>query len=185
MRAYKAILLDRDGVINYDSDDYIKSPAEWQPIPGSLEAIAKLTQAGVPIAIVTNQSGVGRGLYDELTLAKIHQKLEQQVSGHGGKISAIYYCPHVPDDQCDCRKPNPGLLYQALKDLKVVANDAVLIGDSLRDIVAAQTCGCDAIVVRTGYGEITRLKVDKSIPVYSNLAAWVEDFLVWLSRHSQ
>lgn len=185
MRDYKAVLLDRDGVINFDSDAYIKSPAEWQAIPGSIEAIAKLSNEGVQVAVVTNQSGIGRGLYDEAELTAIHNKMLEEIALQQGKISGIYFCPHLPSDQCQCRKPNPGLVKQALADMKLTADEAVLIGDSLRDIVAAQTCGCDAIVVTTGNGEITKVKVSAEIPVYANLAAWVEDFILWRSKHFQ
>lgn len=185
MRDYKAVLLDRDGVVNFESNDYIKSPQEWHPIPGSIEAITKLTQRGVPVIIVTNQSGVGRGLYDEATLADIHQKMLTTIESQGGKIRAIYHCPHVPSDQCECRKPNPGMVKQALKELNLAAEEVVLIGDSLRDIVAAQTCGCDAVVVMTGYGAITQTKVSANTPIYGSLAEWVEDFLTWQSKHFQ
>ncbi len=136
MRAYKAVLLDRDGVINVDSEAYIKSPAEWYPIAGSLEAIAKLTQAGILVSIVTNQSGISRGYYDEMMLEAIHEKLLATVANLGGKIQKIYYCPHKPSDACQCRKPKPGLIQQALADLQLLANEVIMLGDSLTDLEA-------------------------------------------------
>jgi D-glycero-D-manno-heptose 1,7-bisphosphate phosphatase len=151
----KLIILDRDGVINYDSDDYIKSSAEWIPIPGSLAAIARLTQAGYLIAIASNQSGIARGLYTETTLTQIHQKMLDAIAAAGGRISGVFHCPHQPADQCDCRKPKPGLLQRIARTFDVALTDVPFIGDKQSDIEAAENAGCQPILVRTGYGEQT------------------------------
>ncbi len=151
----RLIILDRDGVINADSDDYIKSPAEWQALPGSLEAIARLTKGGYKVVVATNQSGVSRGLFDLATLNAIHAKMVREVATAGGRIDAIFFCPHGPDDGCTCRKPKPGLLLQILERFEVAAKDAVVVGDSLRDLQAAQAVGCPAILVLSGRGEQT------------------------------
>jgi D-glycero-D-manno-heptose 1,7-bisphosphate phosphatase len=169
----KLIILDRDGVINYESADYIKTPEEWQPIPGSLAAIAQLTQAGYTIAIATNQSGIAKGLYDHAALALIHQKLLFEVKRMGGEIAAIFYCPHGSYDDCVCRKPKPGLLYQIAEYFQISLKDIPFIGDSFRDIEAARKVGCQPILVRTGYGEQTLAQYPEllsEILVYMNLA---------------
>ena len=146
------ILLDRDGVINVDRDDYIKSPQEWFPITGSLEAIAQLYQHGYKIIVITNQSGIARGLFSEQTLHTIHKKMRQEVMAHGGQIDAIYFCPHQGSDQCECRKPKIGLLTQFAQDYAVDLTGLFFIGDSLRDIQAAQHAGAKPILVKTGNG---------------------------------
>ncbi len=148
----KVIFLDRDGVINADSPDYIKTPDEWQALPGSLEAIAKLTQAGFTLFIITNQSGVGRGLYSLETLNAIHQKMLAEVQAAGGKIKAIYFCPHHPDEHCSCRKPKPGLLLQAAQEHQLDLAKATLIGDSCRDIEAGLAVNAKTLLVMTGNG---------------------------------
>jgi D-glycero-D-manno-heptose 1,7-bisphosphate phosphatase len=173
------IILDRDGVINHDSDDFIKTPAEWEPIEGSLEAIAKLTYAGYRIVVITNQSGISRGLLDVGTLSRIHSKMRRMVSQVGGKLEAILYCPHGPDDGCDCRKPLDGAFYELAHRLRIDLKNVPAIGDSLRDIQAAQSVGAKPILVRTGKGEqtLTDPKLPKNIPVYDNLAAAVDGLL--------
>lgn len=150
----KLIILDRDGVINYDSDEYIKSPAEWVAIPRSLEAIARLNQAGFKVVVATNQSGVSRGYYDLATLKKIHEKMATELADVGGKVDEIFFCPHLPDDaQCDCRKPKPGLLQQIQKKYGINFADTYFVGDSIRDVQAAQAVGCKPILVLTGNGK--------------------------------
>lgn len=174
------IILDRDGVINEDSDAYIKSPEEWQPIPGSLPAIARLSKAGHTIAIATNQSGVGRGLYSLATLALIHDKMFSMIEAHGGCIELLCFCPHVPTDGCDCRKPKPGLFQQIGQLLQADLAQAIAIGDSLRDKEAALAVGAKAIGVRTGKGASLGANLGASLqdfPIYPHLAAWVEAFL--------
>ncbi len=173
------IILDRDGVINHDSDDFIKTPAEWEPIEGSLEAIAKLSYAGYRIVVITNQSGIARGLLDVDTLSRIHSKMRRMVSQVGGKLEAILYCPHGPDDGCDCRKPLDGAFNELAHRLRIDLRNVPAIGDSLRDIQAAQSVGAKPILVRTGKGERTLKdpKLPKDIPVYENLAAAVDALL--------
>lgn len=170
----KLVLLDRDGVINFDSEHYIKSPAEWKAIPGSLEAIAKLNQAGMKVAVVTNQSGIGRGLYDLETLAAIHHKMETELNAHGGHFDGIYFCPHHPDDQCDCRKPKPGMAIQAMHDFGISPEETIFIGDSYRDLQAAIAARCTPTLVLTGNGLKTQTTKDVShITTYQNLAECV------------
>lgn len=152
---HRYILLDRDGVINHDSEAFIKSPDEWLPIDDSLEAIALLNQNGFRIVVITNQSGLARGLFDEKTLNSIHQKMRDAVAEFGGTIEAIYFCPHQSEDLCECRKPNAGLLLQFAADYAVDLADVYFIGDSLRDIQAAQLVGVTPILVKTGNGAKT------------------------------
>lgn len=149
------IVLDRDGVINKDSPHFIKSPDEWIPIPGSLEAIARLKQAGHTVVVATNQSGVGRGLYTLDTLAAIHQKMLAALQAVGASLDGIYYCPHHPDEGCDCRKPKAGMMHQIARDFNPNWPDAMLVGDSLRDLQSAAAVGCPATLVLTGKGQET------------------------------
>lgn len=151
--ANKLIILDRDGVINQDSDAYIKSVDEFQPISGSIEAIAKLYKSGYQIAIATNQSGIARGYFSEHTLTAMHQKLEALLDKAGGKIAHVAYCPHGPDDNCDCRKPKAGLIHQIEAALNISAQGAYMVGDSIRDLQAGVQAGCKPILVKTGKGE--------------------------------
>lgn len=175
----KLIILDRDGVINQDSDAYIKSVDEWLPIPGSLEAIARLKSAGYSIAIATNQSGLARGYFNSATLAEMHTKMANLLAALGSEIDGIFYCPHGPDDNCDCRKPLPGLVHQIEKALGLSAKGCYFVGDSLRDLQAAKAAGCKPVLVKSGKGLATykKIKTDKSLgfersPIFENL----EDF---------
>lgn len=152
------LLCDRDGVINQDSEHYIKSPDEFIPIPGSVEALAHLSQAGWRIAVVTNQSGLARGLFTLNTLHAIHIELHRQVQAAGGRIDAIFLCPHGPDMGCECRKPAPGLFLQALRRFHTPAEDALAVGDSLRDLQGAAAAGVATALVRTGNGQITEAR---------------------------
>lgn len=169
------IILDRDGVINHDSDDYIKSEDEWFPIQGSIEAISQLSRAGFRVCVATNQSGLARGLYDEFTLARIHELLHSVVEEQGGRIEGIFYCPHGPDDNCDCRKPKPGLLNQIEDTLAVSVNGAWFIGDTAKDIGAARAKGCKPILVLTGKGSLTQSTLSaeqlQDVPVFDDLFA--------------
>ena len=151
----KLLIVDRDGVINHDSDAYIKSPDEWRPLPGSIEAIARFKKAGVRVVVATNQSGVGRGLFDLATLGAIHAKMHAAVRAAGGWLDGIFFCPHAATANCDCRKPRPGMLFDILQRTGVAPADAVMVGDSLRDIQAGQAAGCRTILVLTGNGRET------------------------------
>jgi D-glycero-D-manno-heptose 1,7-bisphosphate phosphatase len=151
----KLVILDRDGVINLDSEQYIKSPDEWRPIAGSLEAIARFTQAGFRVVVATNQSGVGRGLFDMAALNAIHDKMHKAVSQLGGRIDAIFFCPHAQDRGCACRKPQPGMLLEIAERFDVALAEVPVIGDSLRDLQAASEAGARPILVLTGKGERT------------------------------
>jgi D-glycero-D-manno-heptose 1,7-bisphosphate phosphatase len=152
----KLIVLDRDGTINHDSDQYIKSPAEWKPIAGSLEAIARLTQADWRVVVATNQSGIARGLFDMATLNAIHAELHRAASQAGGRIDAIFFCPHAADANCECRKPKPGLLREIAARLNADLNGVPMVGDSLRDLQAAAAVGARPCLVLTGKGRKTR-----------------------------
>jgi D-glycero-D-manno-heptose 1,7-bisphosphate phosphatase len=154
-RAAKLIVLDRDGVVNRDSEQYIKSPDEWKPIPGSLEAIARLNHAGYRVVIATNQSGIGRGLFEMSTLIAIHDKMHKALAQVGGRIDAIFYCPHSGDSQCECRKPRTGMLKEIGLRFGVDMAGVPCIGDSLRDLEAAEAVGAQPILVLTGKGEKT------------------------------
>ncbi len=147
------VILDRDGVINHDSKDFIKSPAEFRPIEGSMAAIGRLTQAGIPVAIASNQSGLGRGYFNRQTLYAIHKKLRRLAALEGGKVDRIVYCPHLPDSGCRCRKPEPELFERLLKRFNVDGKNAIGFGDSARDLQAANRAGVPAKLVRTGNGE--------------------------------
>lgn len=171
------IILDRDGVINEDSSGFIKSPEEWQAIPGSLEAIAALNRANHRVVVATNQSGVTRGYFSLAVLSNIHHKMQQELAQVGGHLDGVYFCPHRNEDQCSCRKPNPGLLQQIAQDFSVdLTREAILIGDSLRDIQAAQAVGCKAILVQTGKGTQTLSdnKNSLNVPIYPNLQTWAK-----------
>lgn len=170
MSENRYVLLDRDGVINQDSDAFIKSPEEWLPIEGSLEAIALLNAHGYKVVVITNQSGLARGLFDTAMLEKIHAKMQRLVAEKGGKIDAIYFCPHGPNDDCNCRKPKSGLLEAFAIDNNVNLNDVTVIGDSLRDLQAAEAVGANPILVKTGKGLKTLNKnPNLNIPVLDNL----------------
>lgn len=179
VRDNKIILLDRDGVINHDSKDYIKSPDEWRPINGSLEAIAQLCQAGYRMFVVSNQSALGRGLITETILQAIHDKMRRALRALGGDIENIYYCPHHPDDGCDCRKPKIGMLKQIAQDTSCALQGVPFVGDSLTDIQAAQAMGCQPVLVRTGKGEKTfaQLSLPSDIPVFRDLADFAAHYL--------
>jgi D-glycero-D-manno-heptose 1,7-bisphosphate phosphatase len=151
----KLVVLDRDGVINYDSAEFIKKPAEWKPIPGSLEAIARLNQDGYRVVVATNQSGVGRGLLDMAALNAIHDKMHKAVAHVGGRIDAVFYCPHAQEANCGCRKPRPGLLEDIAHRFNAELAGVPCIGDSLRDLQAAEAVGALPILVLTGKGAQT------------------------------
>ena len=175
----KLVILDRDGVINEDSDEYIKSPEEWIPIPGSLEAIARLHRDGYKIIIASNQSGVARGLFDMDMLGRIQAKMLEAVRAKGGEIDSIFFCPHGPDDGCQCRKPHSGLFQEIAERLKVNLNGVYAVGDSERDVVAARELSARPVLVRTGKGKRTlkKSKTLNDVPVFDDLAAFADSLL--------
>ncbi len=151
----KLVILDRDGVINQDSANFIKNPNEWIALPGSLEAIALLNQSGFRVVVATNQSGIARGLFDMATLNAIHDKMHRALAQVGGRIDAMFYCPHAADDNCDCRKPKTGMLEDIARRFSVDLTEVYAVGDSLRDLQAFHDAGCKPILVRSGKGEET------------------------------
>lgn len=173
------IILDRDGVINQDSDAFIKSPEEWLPIPGSLEAIAQLTQANWRVVIASNQSGLARGLFSADTLNRIHHKMRQMVADAGGRIDAIFVCPHGPDDNCLCRKPRPGLFHEIARRYDTSLEGVPAVGDSLRDLQASVEAGCSPWLVTTGNGKQTREsnELPEGLEIRDNLLAVVRSLL--------
>lgn len=178
--AKKLIILDRDGVINFEqADSSTKSPAEWRPIPGSLEAIARLNQQGYQVAIATNQAGISRGLFDIRALNAIHQKLHLAAQAVGAHVDAIFFCPHAADEFCDCRKPRPGMLKAIGERFGVNLAGVPMVGDALRDMHAAFEVGCAPYLVRTGKGEKTLAKdgLPPGTQVYDDLAAVVDHLL--------
>jgi D-glycero-D-manno-heptose 1,7-bisphosphate phosphatase len=172
----KLIILDRDGVINYDSDAFIKTPDEWKPIPGSLEAIAHLTQAGYRVVIATNQSGISRGLLDMVTLNAINDKMCKAVNQVGGRIDAMFFCPHASTDKCNCRKPATGMFKEISDRFGLELTGVPAIGDSLRDLQAAAEVGAIPILVLSGKGKKTRAKggLPENTRIFSNLSAAVD-----------
>ncbi|MCX5591547.1 D-glycero-beta-D-manno-heptose 1,7-bisphosphate 7-phosphatase [Alcaligenes endophyticus] len=175
----KLAILDRDGVINQDSDAFIKSPDEWQAIPGSLEAMARLTQQGWKIVIATNQSGIARGLFSMATLNAIHMKMRRELAALGGMVDAIFICPHGPNDQCLCRKPAPGMFQDIARRYEVSLKQVPAIGDSLRDLQAAHSQGCQPWLVHTGKGERTLKKgnLPEGTKIAENLASVIDTLL--------
>ena len=152
----KLAILDRDGVINFDSDLYIKSPADWRPIPGSIEAIARLNQGGFRVAVATNQSGIGRGLFDMATFNAINDKMMEMVFRHGGRIDALFFCPHTAVEECNCRKPRTGMLDEIAARFHAELKGVPCVGDSLKDLQAAEAVGAQPILVLTGKGRRTQ-----------------------------
>ena len=176
----KLVILDRDGVVNEDSDDYIKSVDEFHPYPNSVKAIGRLSQAGYLVAIATNQSGIGRGFYDRQTLEAMQAKLAQQLAGEGGVIDYFTCCPHLPDDGCECRKPKPGMLIEIKNHYQLDSLDAIhFVGDSTSDLIAARAAGATPVLVRTGKGERTIAKGEEldGVDIFDDLNDFVEMLL--------
>jgi D-glycero-D-manno-heptose 1,7-bisphosphate phosphatase len=185
MNPVKLIILDRDGTINEDRDDYVKSPDEWMPIPGALEAIARLNHAGWHTVVASNQSGIGRGLFDMAALNAMHTKMHQMLAKQGGRIDAVFFCPHTPEDECECRKPLPGLFLQIGQRYGVDLDEVPVVGDALRDLQAGAAAGCPTHLVRTGKAalldEIQIAALCAQVPgttVHADLNAFAE----WLIR---
>ena len=186
MQNLKLVILDRDGTINYDRDDYVKSPEEWQPMPYALEAIARLNHAGWHVVVVSNQSGLGRGLFDVATLNAMHAKMNKLLAAAGGRVDAVFYCPHSPEEQCACRKPLPGLFEQIGERFGIDLKGVPCVGDSLRDLPAGQAVGCSPRLVLTGKGEQFRQRaLPATFPadtrVHNDLSAFV-DWLLGVSE---
>ncbi|WP_424947177.1 D-glycero-beta-D-manno-heptose 1,7-bisphosphate 7-phosphatase [Candidatus Spongiihabitans sp.] len=185
MENSKLIILDRDGVINHNSDDHIKSPEQWVAIPGSLEAISRLCREDYRVVVITNQSGISRGLFTINTLNKIHQKMLDELHHSGGEISAIFFCPHSADDQCECRKPKPGMFLEVSKRLKYSLKDVYAVGDSVRDLQAAATAGAMPVLVETGNGLSSIEEISKhdyepaiaTVPKFKDLSRFVDNLL--------
>jgi len=172
----KLVILDRDGTINHDSENHIRSPEEWQPIKGSLEAIARLTQADYHVVVATNQSGIARGFFDTKTLFSIHEKLARELARVGGRIDAFFFCPHAAAAGCQCRKPQPGMLLEVARRFNVSLSDTFMVGDSQRDLEAAAAAGARPVLVLTGKGEKTKAegKLPPGTRVFPDLAAFAE-----------
>jgi D-glycero-D-manno-heptose 1,7-bisphosphate phosphatase len=172
----KLVILDRDGTINHDSDHYIKSLEEWRPIPGSLEGIARLTQAGYRVVVATNQSGIARGLLTTRTLFEIHEHLQRAVAQAGGRIDAFFFCPHADAAGCPCRKPKPGMLLEVAQRFNISLRDTYMVGDALRDVQAAAAAGARPVLVLTGKGKKTHDEGDlpPDTQVFPDLAAFAE-----------
>ncbi len=182
--AIKLIILDRDGTINVDRDDFVKTADEWTPLPGALEAIARLNHAGWHVVVASNQSGLGRGLFDVATLNAMHSKMQKLLATHGGKVDAIFYCPHTADEACHCRKPMPGLFEQIIERyaLDTAVHTVHSVGDSLRDLLAGAAVGCKPHLVLTGKGEkykTTALAADfpAGTQMHADLAAFAHHLL--------
>ena len=168
----KLVILDRDGVINQDSDQFIKNPDEWKPIPGSLEAIARLNHSGYRVVVASNQSGIGRGLFDMAALNAINDKMYRALGLFGGRIDALFYCPHSAESDCECRKPRPGMFLDIAQRFNVSLSGVPSVGDSLRDLQAASTAGAQPILVLTGKGKKTKAAGDlpEGTQVFADLA---------------
>jgi D-glycero-D-manno-heptose 1,7-bisphosphate phosphatase len=175
----KLIILDRDGVINQDSDAFVKNPDEWIALPGSLQAIARLTQAGWRVVVATNQSGLARGLFDMDTLTAIHAKMRRELAAVGGSVDAVFMCPHGPDDNCACRKPKPGMFEQIGHRYDVDLAGVPAVGDSLRDLQASSSVGCSPWLVLTGNGKKALAKggLPENTRVCDDLSAVVDTLL--------
>ena len=177
----KLVILDRDGTINADSLEYIKSPDEWTPLPGALEAIARLNHAGWHVAVASNQSGLGRGLFDVAVLNAMHAKLHKMLAAVGGRVDAIFYCPHTPDDKCHCRKPEPGLFEQIGERYGIDLKGVPVVGDALRDVVAGSAAGCQPHLVLTGHGsQYSGRTLPDTFPAGTRVHSDLSGFVDWL-----
>ncbi|MEN9383756.1 MAG: hypothetical protein RI959_466 [Pseudomonadota bacterium] len=156
-REHKLIVLDRDGTLNMEPEDYLRAPEDWVPMPGALEAVARLNQGGWKVVIASNQSGLGRGLFDVATLNGVHARMHKLLAAVGGRVEAVFFCPHAPEDGCDCRKPAPGLFQQIMSRMGVLPAQVLAVGDSVRDAQAAAAAGCEAHLVLTGQSAQHRL----------------------------
>ena len=177
----KLVILDRDGTINQDRDDYVKSPDEWVPLPGSLEAIARLNHAGWHVVVASNQSGLGRGLFDVATLNAMHTKFYKLLAAAGGRVDAVFYCPHGPEEACQCRKPQPGLFDQIRERYGLDLKGVPAVGDSLRDAQAGAAVGCHTHLVCTGKsGNVPSNQLPDGFPSDTRVHADLSAFVEWL-----
>lgn len=177
MPGLKLVILDRDGTINQDSDEFVKSPDEWVPLPGALDAIARLNHAGWHVVVASNQSGLGRGLFEVTELNAIHTKMHQMLAAVGGRIDAVFYCPHAPDEGCRCRKPEPGLFEQIGERFGLDMSGVPAVGDSARDVVAAAAAGCEPHLVLTGKGAAYRGRpLPDNLPAHTRMHADLSAF---------
>ena len=190
--ALKVVVVDRDGTLNELRDDHVKTPEEWQAIPGALEAVARLHQAGWHVVVATNQSGLGRGLFDMSMLNAIHQKMNEELARSGGRVDAVFFCPHAPEDHCTCRKPLPGLFEDIAERMGVEPAEMYAVGDSLRDIQAARSAGCKTHLVLSGRSAgldeagLARLHdLVGEVGVHADLAAFAETLIAADRRKSQ
>ena len=188
--AIKLVILDRDGTINHEREDYIKSADEWVPLPGALEAIARLNHAGWHVVVATNQSGIGRGLFDMAALNAMHAKMHQILARHGARVDAVFFCPHTPEDQCSCRKPQPGLFNMIGERFGVSLDGVPMVGDLPRDVLAAQSVGCEPHLVRTGQAasmtEAELVALRRQVPdltIHPDLSSFA-DFVILRDRRS-
>jgi D-glycero-D-manno-heptose 1,7-bisphosphate phosphatase len=186
----KLVILDRDGTINHERDDYIKSSDEWVPMPGAIEAIARLNHAGWHVVVATNQSGIGRGLFDMAALNAMHAKMHQMLARQGGRVDAVFFCPHTPEDHCTCRKPLPGLFRMIGERFGVSLESVPMVGDLPRDVLAAQSVGCEPHLVRTGQAagmtEAELVELRRQVPdltIHPDLSAFA-DFLILRERRT-
>ena len=186
----KLVILDRDGTINHERDDYIKSAEEWVPLPGAMEAIARLNHAGWHVVVATNQSGIGRGLFDMAALNAMHTKMHQLLAKQGGRVDAVFFCPHTPEDQCACRKPQPGLFNMIGERFGVALDGVPMVGDLPRDVLAAQSVGCEPHLVRTGQAasmtEAELIELRRKVPdltIHPDLSSFA-DFVILRDRRS-
>jgi D-glycero-D-manno-heptose 1,7-bisphosphate phosphatase len=181
----KLVILDRDGTINSDSDEFIKSPDEWKPLPGALEAIARLNHAGWHVVVASNQSGLGRGLFDVASLNAMHAKMHKMLAAQGGRIDAVFYCPHAADEGCRCRKPQPGLFEQIAERFGVDLHGVPVVGDGLRDLQAGVAAGCEPHLVLTGKGASLRGQpLPNDYPPATRVHADLAAFAEWLITQS-
>lgn len=176
MALRQAVFIDRDGVINYNRDTYVKSWDEFCFIPGVLSALKCLATSPYAIVVVSNQSAVGRGLMNLQTLECINAEMRRRIQEQGGRIDRIYYCPHIPEDNCDCRKPRPGMLIKAASELGIDLRGSWMVGDAASDVEAAVNAGCQPLFVLTGKGHAELAKIPKDVPVFQDLI----DVVQWL-----
>ncbi|GAB4401959.1 MAG: D-glycero-beta-D-manno-heptose 1,7-bisphosphate 7-phosphatase [Rhodoferax sp.] len=184
MTPMKLVIVDRDGTLNYDSAEYIKSPDEWLPLPGALEAVARLNHAGWHVVVASNQSGLGRGLFEVSDLNAIHAKMHRELAALGGRIDAIFYCPHTPEDDCQCRKPRPGLFAQIAERFGVSLQGVPVVGDSSRDLLAGLELGCEPHLVLTGKSAgLTARRLPGDFPPHTRVHADLMAFAdYWIQR---